>query len=276
MTISQLDFEYIRRLVRDRTALALTEDKRYLVESRLAPVLKKVGIRSIQDLVLQLRVDPFSPLHQHVIEALVTTETMFFRDSHPFKALQHTVLPKLLQQRQAECSLNIWCAACASGQEPYSIAILIREYFPELSTWQLHLLASDISTQMLDRARTGHYTQHEISRGVPETWLKTYFRSQGKGWQIDPHIRQMVKFQQLNLAETWPLLPMMDIIFMRNVLIYFEPATKQAILARIRQHLRPDGYLFLGGGETTINLDTTFEPVSLKKGVCYRLRGPSS
>ncbi|MEM9161852.1 MAG: protein-glutamate O-methyltransferase CheR [Cyanobacteria bacterium P01_F01_bin.4] len=273
MPINQLDFEYIRRLVRDRTALVLADDKRYLVESRLAPVLKEVGIRSLQELVIQLRADPFSALHQYVIEALVTTETLFFRDSLPFEALKHAILPALIHQRQPHRSLNIWCAACASGQEPYSIAILIREHFPELSAWNLRLLASDISGQMLERSRTGHYTQHEVGRGMSKTLLKTYFKPQGKGWQIDKQIRQMVDFQQFNLADTWPPLPMMDLILMRNVLIYFDLATKQAILAKVRQHLQPDGYLFLGGGETTINLDAAFEPVSFKKGVCYRLRG---
>lgn len=271
MSINQLDFDYIRKLVRDRTALVLSADKHYLVESRLTPIWKDIGLGSMQDLVLRLRANHSSTLHQRVVEALVTTETLFFRDGYPFEALHQSILPQLLSQRQNR-RLNIWSAACSSGQEPYSIAMLIREHFPELSAWHLQLFASDISHQMLDRARAGYYTQHEVNRGLPKLLLKKYFQPQGKGWQLRPEIRRMVTFQPLNLAESWATLPMMDIIFMRNVLIYFELATKRAILTKVRQHLRADGYLVLGGGETTLNLDAAFEPVQFKKTVCFRLR----
>lgn len=271
-TIANADFEYIRKLVRDRTAMALSADKAYLVESRLAPVIQKSGSRSLHALVKQLRADPFNPLHQHVIEAMVTGETLFFRDSHPFESLQKFILPALLEQRQAQRRLNLWCAACSSGQEPYSIAMLLQEHFPQLSSWEVQLLASDISGELLARAQSGRYNQHEVERGLPPTLRRKYFQQQGKDWQICTPIQRQVSFQQFNLAADWPHLPQMDIIFMRNVLIYFDVATKQTILARVRQALHLDGYLFLGGGETTLNLDAAFEPVQFDKTICYRLK----
>ncbi|NET36273.1 MAG: protein-glutamate O-methyltransferase CheR [Cyanothece sp. SIO1E1] len=273
MLINRADFEYIRQLVRDRTALVLSEDKSYLVASRLAPLMQEAGVGSLQELVVKLRTKPFTLLHQRVIEAMVTTETLFFRDAHPFEAMQKFILPELLQRRQTERSLNIWCAACSSGQEPYSVAMLLREHFPQLIGWQVRLIAGDISRAMIGRAQAGCYSQHEVNRGVPTTLLQKYFQLQGKTWQLNSDIRQMVEFHQFNLNEAWPTLPMMDIILMRNVLIYFDIATKQSILARLRRLLRPDGYLFLGGGETTINLDDAFEPVQFNKAVCYQLRG---
>ncbi|MBX2862918.1 MAG: protein-glutamate O-methyltransferase CheR [Leptolyngbyaceae cyanobacterium MAG.088] len=277
MAINQMDFDYIRKLVRDRTALVLSDDKQYLIEFRLSPVLKDIGMRSMQDLVTHLRISKSSHLQQRVIEALVTTETLFFRDNHPFAALRQSILPQLIRQRQSDRKLHIWCAACSSGQEPYSIAMLIREHFPELASWQLRLMASDISNQMLERAKTGYYSQHEVNRGVPKPLLDRYFQTQGKGWQLSQQIRQMVDFQQLNLAAPWPqTLPVMDMIFMRNVLIYFDAVTKKAILKKVRQSLRADGYLFLGGGETTLNLDAAFEPVQIDNVVCFRLRSNHS
>ena len=268
---AEADFEYIRQLVRQRTEVALSKDKAYLVESRLAPLAREAKLNSISELVRLLRREPCNYLHQLVVEAMVTTETSFFRDEYPFEAIKNFVLPELLKQRQGKRTLNLWCAACSSGQEPYSIAILIREYFPQLATWTVNLIASDISASMLARARLGKYKQHEVNRGLPLKLLQKYFHHSGKDWQIKEDIRQMVDFRQLNLGESWSLMPSMDIVFLRNVLIYFEIETKQTILAQVRQVLFPDGYLFLGGGETTINLDAAFQPVQFGKAVCYQL-----
>ena len=272
MPIDNADFEYIRKLVRDRTGVALAEDKTYLVESRLTPLAQETGAISVGELVAQLRTKSFNCLHEQVVEAMMTTETFFFRDAHPFEALKQFVLPELIKQRQVERALNIWCAACSSGQEPYSIAILLRENFPQLATWTVSLIASDISSKMLSFARAGRYNQHEISRGLTQALREKYFHPQGKEWQIEENIRRMVQFRQFNLAETWSRMPPIDIIFLRNVLIYFDVEMKQAILANVRRLLRPDGYLFLGGGETTLNLDDAFETVQFNKAVCYRLR----
>ncbi|GET40439.1 MCP methyltransferase, CheR-type [Microseira wollei NIES-4236] len=202
----------------------------------------------------------------------MTNETFLFRDEHPFQALKIHILPELLKQRQIEGNLNIWCAACSRGQEPYSIAMLMREHFSNLSSWNVQIIASDISTAMLEKARAGRYGQHEINRGLPATLLQKYFQPFGNEWQLKEEIRRIVEFRQINLTSTFPPLSPMDIIFMRNVLIYFDIETKRCILSRVRRVLKPDGYLFLGGGETTINLDDAFEPVQFGKAVCYKLR----
>ena len=272
MTITRADFEWVCKLVRDRAGVVLSTDKTYLVESRLAPLIKDIGVSSISQLIAQLRPQPFNDIHWRIIEAMVTTETSFFRDSCPFDILKKYILPELIQQRQTRRVLNIWSAACSSGQEPYSIAILLNEHFPQLFTWKLQLIASDISHQILDRARQGCYNQQEISRRLPPSLREKYFQYSNNKWQIDAQIRQRVDFTQFNLTEKWPLMPQMDIIFLRNVLIYFDVQTKQTILTKARQLLQPDGYLFLGGGETTLNLDPAFEPVQFDKAICYRLR----
>ncbi|HBB34833.1 MAG TPA: chemotaxis protein CheR [Cyanobacteria bacterium UBA8803] len=272
MPINGSDFDYIRKLVRDRTGVVIAEDKAYLVESRLAFLAKEAGNHSVGGLVTQLRQERFNPLCQSIVEAMMTNETFFFRDEHPFNALKTFVLPELLKQRQLERTINIWCAACSSGQEPYSIAMLLREHFPQLASWTVHLMASDISTSMIERASSGRYTQHEISRGLPLAFLQKYFQRCDREWLLKPEIRAMVEFRQLNLTAAFGPMLQMDIIFLRNVLIYFDIETKKAILARLRRVLRPDGYLFLGGGETTVNLDDAFEPVQFDKTVCYRLR----
>lgn len=269
---NNIDFDYLRTLVRKHAAVVLEADKAYLAQLHLRSLAEITGFDSIADLVAHLRTEPFSGLHVQAIEALVTYETSFFRDSHPFEALKKFVLPTLIEQRRVERSLNIWCAACSSGQEPYSIAMLIHEYFPLLANWNLRLIASDFSSKVLARARQGCYTQLEINRGLPKVLRDKYFQQQDKGWQIEQKIRQMVEFQQINLIQTWPSLPAMDIIFLRNVLIYFDAETKKAILGKVRRLLRPDGYLFLGGGETTINLDNSFEQVQFDKTVCHRLK----
>ena len=272
MKINDPDFEWVCKLVRDRAGVALSKDKTYLVESRLAPLIEDVGVSSIGQLIAQLRRQPFNSIHRRIIEAMVNTETCFFRDDYPFDVLKKYILPELIQQRQTSRILNIWSAACSSGQEPYSIAILLDGHFPQLFAWHVQLIASDISNQMLDRARQGCYNQQEISRGLPPSLREKYFQHSSNKWQIDAKIRQRVEFTHVNLVENWPSMPQMDIIFLRNVLIYFDLRAKQTILTKARQLLQPDGYLFLGGGETTLNLDPAFEPIQLDKAICYRLR----
>ena len=272
MTINDADFHYIRQLVKTRTSVALAEDKAYLAESRLASLARKVGVSSVTKLVQKLRVQPFNSLHLQVIESMMTTETWFFRDVYPFDAVQNHIVPELITKRRTQRSLNIWCAASSSGQEPYSIAMLLREHFPQLASWKILLIASDISHEMLDKARQGCYNNHEMSRGLSSHLRDKYFQLQGKDWQLRTEIRQMVEFRQFNLTDSWLEMPLMDIIFLRNVLIYFDVEMKQSILAKVRQLLRPDGYLFLGGGETTINIDLAFKPVQFNKAICYQLR----
>ena len=283
MPITIADFDYIRKLVYDRTGVFLSSEKMYLVESRLGIVAKEAGTNSVSGLVAelkQIKQQRFNPLYESTVEAMMTNETFFFRDVNPFEMLKISVVPELLKQRQGDSlrdgyaapTLNIWCAACSSGQEPYSIAILLREYFPQLTTNQVQIIGSDISTAMLKRANSGCYAQHEVVRGLPPALLQKYFHHCGKEWQIKEELRKAIDFRQINLTEPFPSMPKMDIIFLRNVLIYFDLQTKKSILARVRQVLRPDGYLFLGGGETTVNLDSAFEPIQFEKGICYRLK----
>jgi chemotaxis protein methyltransferase CheR len=270
--ISDSDFSYVRDLVLDRSAIVLEANKAYLAESRLISVARAQGMSSLAELVARLRSEQFGGLHTKVVEAMTTNETTFFRDSHPFEALRTTVLPELIERRGGTRSLQVWSAACSTGQEPYSLAMLLREHFPALRSWAVRILATDLSTEVLARASAGKFSQLEVNRGLPANYLVKYLQKQGVSWQVADDLRTMIDFRQMNLAATWPSVPMMDVVFIRNVLIYFDADMKRTILGKIRNVLRPDGYLFLGGAETTINLDDAFERVQLDKASCYRLR----
>jgi chemotaxis protein methyltransferase CheR len=269
------DFDAIRRLLRERSAVVLDADKRYLVETRLAPLVRQLNLGSISELVGQVRGEPDNGLPRQIVEALVTTESTFFRDHHPFEALRKVVLPDLINRRSAERRLHIWCAASSTGQEPYSVALLIREHFRMLGGWKLTLLASDLSREVLARAREGRFTQIEVNRGLPAALLVRYFEQLGTDWQLQPSVRGMVEFQEINLARPWPALPRMDLVLLRNVMIYFDVETKKAILARLTRVLRPDGYLLLGGAETTINLHDAYRRIEPLKAGLYQLVGPT-
>jgi chemotaxis protein methyltransferase CheR len=270
--ISAGEFEFIRKLVRERSAIVLEPGKEYLAESRLMPVARQEGCASLQDLVERIRADRSGGLERKVIEAMTTNETTFFRDVHPFEALRKKVLPDVLAARAAERALNIWCGASSSGQEPYSIAMVLRECQAALAGWTVRVLASDISSEMLERTREGRYSQLEVNRGLPAPMLVKWFEKQGTAWQVKPELRVMLELHEMNLAAAWPVFPPFDVVFMRNVLIYFDVETKQHILSKVRRLLRPDGWLFLGGAETTLNLDDGFERVPIDKATCYRLR----
>jgi chemotaxis protein methyltransferase CheR len=263
-------YEYMRKLIHEHSAIALEPSKEYLVESRLLPLARQIGLPSVRDLVAQLRAGPFGVLHTQAIEAMTTNETSFFRDLHPFDALRKEVLPPLLAARSARKSLTIWSAACSSGQEPYSLAMLLREHFPQLKDWNVQIVASDLSQQMLDRCEQGQYTQQEVNRGLPATLLVKYFQKSGLLWQIKPEIRKLVRVVRINLNECWPSLPLMDVVFLRNVMIYFTPDTKRQILAKVRRQLAADGALFLGGAETTLGIDNNWERVNHGKTGSYR------
>lgn len=275
MTNPPFDFKYLRQLVRDQSGVVLEADKDYLVALHLSGIASQAQFESIAALVDHLKHTPFSPLHIQVIEALVNHETSFFRDRHPFEALQTSVLPALMQARSSQRTIHIWSAACSTGQEAYSIAMLIREQFPELATWSLRLIASDFSKIALERAQQGQYTPLEVSRGLSSSLRDRYFRSVRQSWQIVDDVRQMVEFRQLNLIHPWAGLPKMDVIFLRNVLIYFDVETKRSLLNKIQCYLQEDGYLFLGGGETTLHLDSEFEAVQGTTSLYHRLRSRS-
>jgi chemotaxis protein methyltransferase CheR len=267
------EFEYVCRLVRDRSGIVLETGKEYLVDSRLTPVARQCDLASVSELVGRLRANPDNGLAARVVEAMVTTETMFFRDVVPFETLRTVVLPELVQRRQAERRLSVWFAACSTGQEPYSFALMVREHFPELAGWRLDLLATDLSAEVLGRARAGRYNQIEVNRGLPAATMVKYFRQHGMTWELCEDVRRMVEFRELNLIRSWPVLPRPDLVFLRNVMIYFDVEAKRSILGRIAKLLRPDGHLLLGAAETTFNLDPSFRRVDQLKGGFYQLVG---
>ena len=271
-TISSGEFHYIRDLVRDHSALMLEPGKEYLVESRLDPLARQEGFRSCHGLVECLRSGPLSDLHRKVVEAMTNNETSFFRDARVFAMFKNTIIPELVAQRAPERTLNIWCAASSTGQEPYSIAMLLREHLPGLGSWTIQLIASDISRDVLARARAGRYSQMEVNRGLPANLLVRYFQQRGAAWEISPAIRRMVTFREINLIQPWPALPRMDVVFMRNVLIYLDLDAKRKILSKVARLLDPSGYLFLGGAETTTNLDPSFETKSFNNATCFQPR----
>jgi chemotaxis protein methyltransferase CheR len=272
MAIAKADFDFVCDLVRVRSGIVLETGKEYLVEARLAALIRQQNIESIAALVARLRSNPLDPLHRLTVEAMTTNETSFFRDQTPFEALKKQILPALLATRAASKTLTIWCAASSTGQEPYSIAMTLCENIPRLEEWKLIFIATDISLEMIARSRAGAYNQIEVNRGLPAAMLVRYFEKRGLVWQIKDRLRNMIEFREMNLVHPWLNLPPMDIIFMRNVLIYFDTPTKSGILAQARQLLRPDGYLFLGSAETSMGLDDGLERTPIEKSSCYRIR----
>lgn len=271
MSLDPGDFTYISTFVRQSSAIVLETGKEYLVESRLMPVIRQEGLASISALVSQLRRTTQSPLHARVVEAMTTNETSFFRDVAPFDAMRQVIIPQMIANRANEKKLRIWCGAASSGQEPYSLAIMLMEHFPVLQSWDVQIYATDISNEILERSRAGKYSQLEVNRGLPATLLVKYFDRVGLEWVVKPAVRKLVRFEYLNLIRPWNGVPASDVVFMRNVLIYFDLPTKKEIFARIRKTMKPDGYMFLGGAETTMNIDTVFTRMPIGKTACYTL-----
>lgn len=273
MTIDDHDFNYVRQLVREGAAIVLEEGKQYLVDNRLSLLARREGLTSAREIIIRLRAAPGGPLQRKVIEAMTTTETLFFRDGRPYEAMRKTIFPQLQRLRAAERKLQIWSCACSSGQEPYSVSMLLHEHFPTLASWNLRLTATDLSTEMLERSRAGRYSQLEVERGLPSGYLGKYFDRIGADWQIRNDLRRMIEFHQMNLAGPWIQLPPVDLVLLRNVLIYFDVETKRQILAKVKKALRPGGFLMLGTAETTMNLDDGFDLVRSDGTSYYRLRG---
>lgn len=273
MTTSAEGLQYLRDLIRRRSAIVVEADKNYLVESRLSPLVREHKLAGIDELLAQVRKAEHGPLCRKVVEAMTTNETSFFRDIHPWETLKNTILPELIKARQASRRLRIWCAAASTGQEPYTIAMVIREHFPELASWDIQILGTDLNATVLERARAGVYKQLEVNRGLPAAMLIKYFERNGTEWAVKPDIKRMLAFQELNLLERWSLFSMNDVVFMRNVLIYFDTTVKRDILGRVRDILAPDGFLVLGGAETTLNLDEQYAPLRAGSTVIYQPRG---
>jgi chemotaxis protein methyltransferase CheR len=273
MPVSPPDFEYVRELVRESAAIVLDPGKEYLVETRLEPLARSEGFESLGGMVDALRTGRSAGLRRKVVDRMTTNETSFFRDFHPFEALRRYILPELIARRQAERTLQFWCGACSSGQEPYSLLMLLREHFPLVADWNVHTLATDINATMLERARRAVFSQLEVNRGLPAPMLVKYFEKCDHEWHLAPKIQRGVEFRELNLnAPSWPNILPADVIFLRNALIYFDAATKRSIFAQLRRVLRPDGYLILGAAETTYGLDESYERVVFDKATAYRLK----
>jgi len=270
MSFSPATFNYLAQMVRDHSAIVLDESKAYVVESRLSPLLYSEGVRDIDELTLRLRDDRHTPLRRKVLDAMTNNETWFFRDLYPFEALRTMILPQLVARSECDKTLSIWSAASSSGQEIYSVAMLIRENFPSLLNGRLSLLGTDVSEAILERARAGLYTQLEVNRGLPAILLAKYFQQAGRDWKLKKIILEMAGFRSVNLSLPFPAMGRFDIVFLRNVLIYFTLDTRREILARIRQVLRPGGVLFLGAAETTLNLDDSYDRIPFQRSYYYQ------
>jgi chemotaxis protein methyltransferase CheR len=272
MSITATDFAFVSSLVRRRSAIVLEPGKEYLVEARLLPVARKVGVDGLAALVSMLRTAPETgALHAQIIDALTTNETSWFRDRHPFDAVTDHALPEILAAGRPDRTLRIWSAAASSGQEAYSLVMIVNDRLVMHPGWRLDLLATDLSSEILAQARSGIYSQLEVNRGLPASLLVRHFDRNGAAWQIKEPLRRAVTFRSMNLAAPFPTVHQMDIIMLRNVLIYFDMETKRRVLAQVRRVLRPGGYLFLGAAETTLNIDSAYERVQLGRATAYRL-----
>jgi chemotaxis protein methyltransferase CheR len=265
--VTPSDYEYLRKLLKERSGLDLSADKQYLVESRLVPLARKSSLPGIPELVQKMR-SGADALTGEVVEAMTTNETFFFRDKIPFDHLRETVIPALAQARAARRSLRIWCAASSTGQEPYSIAMCLKEA-GVLSGWRTEIIATDLSQAVLEKSRSGIFSQFEVQRGLPIQLLVKYFTQNGELWQLNADIRGMVQHRQLNLLQDFSHLGVFDIIFCRNVLIYFDQATKVNIFDRLSRMLEPDGVLALGAAESVVGITNTFKPYPERRGL-YR------
>ena len=259
------DYEFLRKMLKERSGLALPAGKQYLVKSRLLPLARKAGVPSLSALVHLLR-SRAEPLMTEVVEAMTTNESFFFRDKVPFEQFRDVIMPALLAKRPNP-QIRIWCAAAAAGQEPYSLAMCLREMQAKIAGWRIEIVATDLSAEMLEKARAGIYSQFEVQRGLPIALLIKYFSQTGNQWRIDPEIRAMVQFRGLNLLDEFSYLGPFDVVFCRNVLIYFDQDTKAKVLQNIGRVIRPDGYLVLGAAETVVGLTDAFEPASDQRGL---------
>jgi chemotaxis protein methyltransferase CheR len=276
MPISPDNLRFIQSIASEGAALVLDAGKEYLIEARLTPMAREAGFKTLDAFVNQLRVERAdrqgTKFHDQIIDALTTSETSFFRDFHPFECLRQHVLPQLIEQRAAARKLSIWSAGTSTGQEAYSIALLLLEHFPQLNDWDVRILGTDVSSGALQQARRGFYSQIEVNRGLPVTYLFKYFARDDLKWYVQDEVKGRVEFRQLNLAKPWPILPMFDVVFVRNVLTCFDAEVKKAILKRIRRCMQPQGFLFLGAAESTLSIDPDWSPESMGDVTVYKPR----
>jgi chemotaxis protein methyltransferase CheR len=266
--VTPTDYEYLRKLLRDHSGLDLSADKQYLIESRLLPLSRKIGLSGISELVKKMKGGSPSTTTQ-VVEAMTTNETFFFRDKLPFEHFRDAIMPEILRSRATRRSIRIWCAAGSTGQEPYSLAMCLKEMGAAIAGWRIEILASDLSQEVLEKSRAGIYSQFEVQRGLPVQMLVKYFRQTGEFWQINADVRAMVQHRQLNLLHDFSQLGVFDVIFCRNVLIYFDHDTKIDIFNRLARKIEPDGFFVLGAAETVVGITDVFKPYGQRRGL-YR------
>lgn len=260
------DFDYLRKMLKERSGLVLSAEKRYLAESRLLPVARRYGMSTLGELVAKLRM-PTPALATEVVDAMTTNETFFFRDKIPFEHVRDTIVPALVAARAREKRIRIWCAAASTCQEPYSLAMTLKEMGAAVDGYRIDILATDLAGEVLERGKQGLYTQFEVQRGLPIQMLVKYFTKEGEMWRIAPDLRAMVQFRTLNLLNDFAPLGTFDLVFCRNVLIYFDQPTKTQVLNRLARQIPDDGYLVLGAAETVIGLTDTFKPMADRRGL---------
>lgn len=265
--MSPEDFDYLSKLLKERSGLALTKEKVYLLESRLTPLARKKGFERLDDFVTELRLRRKEETIREVTEAMTTNESFFFRDNTPFDLFRDHVAPALAQSRGQRKQLRIWCAAASTGQECYSLAMILKENEHLWRDWRIEIIGTDISSQVLEKAKAGVYSQFEVQRGLPIKMLMKYFRQVGEMWHIDSALRGMVSYREFNLLDSFAALGKFDIVFCRNVLIYFDQPTKHEVLARMRDAMAEDGVLFLGAAETVLGITDKFKPVAGHRGL---------
>ncbi|MCK1423388.1 protein-glutamate O-methyltransferase CheR [Bradyrhizobium sp. 180] len=266
------EYEYLRKFLKDNSGLDLSADKQYLIESRLLPLARKAGFSGIAELVQKLQAGS-RPLITDVVQAMTTNETFFFRDKVPFDHFRDTIMPEVIKARAGRRSVRIWCAAGSTGQEPYSLAMCLKEMGAALAGWRIEIIATDLSQEVLEKAKAGVYSQFEVQRGLPIQMLVKYFKQTGETWQINPELRAMIQHRQLNLLHDFAQLGTFDVIFCRNVLIYFDQDTKINIFNRLARQIEPDGFLVLGAAETVVGLTDTFRPIAERRGL-YKPNDP--
>jgi chemotaxis protein methyltransferase CheR len=265
--VTPTDYEFLRKLLKERSGLMLSADKQYLLESRLLPVARKAGVASLPELVSKLRAGNAETLIIEVVEAMTTNESFFFRDKLPFEHFQNFIMPALLATRARQKRIRIWCAAASTGQEPYSLAMVLKEMGKQTEGFRIEIIGTDISTEVLEKAKVGLYSQFEVQRGLPIQLLVKNFTQVGEMWQIASDVRAMVQFRPLNLLRDFSSLGTMDVVYCRNVLIYFDQATKIDVIDRIAKLTAPDGFLSLGAAETVVGLTESFKAVTGRRGI---------
>lgn len=273
--MTPFEYDFLRRLLKTQSGLVLSDEKQYLVESRLLPVARRAGLGSLSELVAAIQKPSGKQLSDSVVEAMTTNESFFFRDKTPFDHFREVMMPDLLSARAGRRRIRIWCAAASSGQEPYSLAISLKEMAAKVAGWSVDILGTDLSNEILEKARNGIYSQFEVQRGLPIQMLVKFFAQKGELWQINPDIRAMVKWRKFNLLDSFAGIGEQDIVFCRNVLIYFDQQTKIDILHKIARLMPSDGYLVLGAAETVVGLTDAFQPVQGRRGL-YQLKAAAA